>query len=207
MTGANDYRFKGARIMETGTDRLSALFALCQTANDRLDVDGHGRVTIGKYVPPVSRVPVFRIDLSDQRGVALDGLSGSTDYLETPNVVGVCYKYNAAQGGKSVQREINASAQVSSSSPFAHSQRGYTVTDFREVNDLTPATAARAQQLAAQYLANDGVEHVEWELSAVYLPIWEGDKVFFRLLDERDDFFSVKLVYDRNDRLTEVKVH
>ena len=39
------------------------------------------------------------------------------------------------------------------------------------------------------------------------LPIWEGDKVFFRLLDERDDFFSVKLVYDRNDRLTEVKVH
>ena len=39
------------------------------------------------------------------------------------------------------------------------------------------------------------------------LPIWEGDKVFFRLLEERDDFFSVKLVYDRNDRLTEVKVH
>ena len=39
------------------------------------------------------------------------------------------------------------------------------------------------------------------------LPIWEGDKVFFRLLEERDDFFSLKLVYDRNDRLTEVVVH
>ena len=38
------------------------------------------------------------------------------------------------------------------------------------------------------------------------LPIWEGDKVFFRLLEERDDFFSLKLVYDRNDRLTEVVV-
>lgn len=27
------------------------------------------------------------------------------------------------------------------------------------------------------------------------LPIWEGDKIFFRLLEEREDFFSLKLVY------------
>lgn len=34
------------------------------------------------------------------------------------------------------------------------------------------------------------------------LPIWEGDKVFFRLLDEEAPFFSLKLVYD-GDRLVE----
>lgn len=202
LTGANDYRFKGARIMETGTDRLSALFALCQTANDRLDVDGHGRVTIGKYIPPASRVPVFRIDLSDPRGVALDGISGSTDYLETPNVVGVCYKYNATQGGKSVQREINASAQVSSSSPFSHAARGYTVTDFREVNDITPATAARAQQLATQYLANDGVEHVEWKLDTVYLPIWEGDVVDLVISDGQAAYTGVRRCLVKNVELS-----
>ena len=28
------------------------------------------------------------------------------------------------------------------------------------------------------------------------LPIWEGDKVFLRLLETRDLFFSLKLVYD-----------
>ena len=27
------------------------------------------------------------------------------------------------------------------------------------------------------------------------LPIWEGDKIFFRLLQERQDFFSLKLRY------------
>ena len=27
------------------------------------------------------------------------------------------------------------------------------------------------------------------------LPIWEGDKIFFRLLDTEDRFFSLKLVY------------
>lgn len=32
------------------------------------------------------------------------------------------------------------------------------------------------------------------------LSLWEGDKVFFRLLDENRPFFSLKLVYD-DDRL------
>ena len=30
----------------------------------------------------------------------------------------------------------------------------------------------------------------------VQLPIWEGDKVFLRLLKQRDTFFSLKLVYE-----------
>lgn len=28
------------------------------------------------------------------------------------------------------------------------------------------------------------------------LPVWEGDKIFFRLLNERQDFFSLKLCYE-----------
>ena len=43
--------------------------------------------------------------------------------------------------------------------------------------------------------------------SAVYdLPIWEGDKIFFRLLEERDDYFSLKLVYSETDELIEVEI-
>ena len=34
------------------------------------------------------------------------------------------------------------------------------------------------------------------------LPIWEGDKLFFRLLDEERPFFSLKLCY-QGDTLTE----
>ncbi len=34
------------------------------------------------------------------------------------------------------------------------------------------------------------------------LPIWEGDKIFFRLLEERNEFFSLKLIYE-GDHLTE----
>lgn len=35
------------------------------------------------------------------------------------------------------------------------------------------------------------------------LPIWEGDKVFLRLLREREAFFSLKLVYE-GERLAQV---
>lgn len=54
-------------------------------------------------------------------------------------------------------------------------------------------------------LASDCCEgELAWvDKSAVYdLPIWEGDKIFFRLLEEREDFFSLKLTYI-NDKLTE----
>ena len=33
------------------------------------------------------------------------------------------------------------------------------------------------------------------------LNIWEGDKIFFRLLAQDRPFFSLKLVYDGNGRL------
>ena len=33
------------------------------------------------------------------------------------------------------------------------------------------------------------------------LNIWEGDKIFFRLMEEECDFFSLKLVYDGQDQL------
>lgn len=39
------------------------------------------------------------------------------------------------------------------------------------------------------------------------LPVWEGDKVFFRLLREEAPFFSLKLVYTKDDRLTEVRLN
>jgi len=38
------------------------------------------------------------------------------------------------------------------------------------------------------------------------LPLWEGDKVFFKLLNEREDFFSLKLTY-RDDVLVDVNLH
>ncbi len=39
---------------------------------------------------------------------------------------------------------------------------------------------------------------LEWvEIEKLYdMPIWEGDKIFFRLIEEKVPFFSLKLVYE-----------
>ena len=182
--GANDYRLKGAKVIETGTSRLSALFALAEMAGDRLDVDGHGRVTMARYVAPSERSATLRVDLADARGVALDGIQRSTDWLQMPNVAAVHYTYNA--NGK--QREINASATVAAGTAHSQPVRGYNVTDLRTLTEMSPATAQRAQQLAAQYLTNDATEHVEWELSTTYLPIRAGDVVELVVHDGMADY-------------------
>lgn len=46
---------------------------------------------------------------------------------------------------------------------------------------------------------------LEWiKKSDVYgLNLWEGDKIFFKLLEERKNFFSLKLIYDGKDNLIE----
>ncbi len=41
-----------------------------------------------------------------------------------------------------------------------------------------------------------------WDLN-----IWEGDKIFFRLLDERSPFFSLKLVYDGHSKLVNASLN
>jgi 8-oxo-dGTP diphosphatase len=41
----------------------------------------------------------------------------------------------------------------------------------------------------------------------INLPIWDGDKIFFKLLDEREDYFSLKLVYDENDNLVQTEIN
>lgn len=53
---------------------------------------------------------------------------------------------------------------------------------------------------------NEG--ELEWILKKdVYnLPIWEGDKIFFRLLETSDAFFSLKLRYE-GDTLVESKIN
>lgn len=172
-----DTTYKSAKVIDPGTTRLASLYDLSKASSNRLDVDGHGYITIAPYVNPASKVAKWRIDLADERGVAMDGLSRSTDWLQMADVAVVSHKYHSGSGKKSVEREITGIARVSGSTHQAHAKRGYTVTNFQSLSEMKPQTQARANQLAKQALAREQRELVEWELSTMYLPVWEGDVV------------------------------
>ena len=183
--GGNDWTLDSPVVYESDTHALERLFSLCEMADNRLDVNPHGEVVISPYVEPIRKSASFEIDLESARGIAQDGLQRSTDRLSMPNRVAVAYRYSEEVDGETVEREINAWADAVGDTSF--DARGYIVTDFRVLDELSPETTARAQELANQYLG-DQREHVEWQLTCQYIPVWEGDVVTLVVNDGMEEY-------------------
>lgn len=90
-------------------------------------------------------------------------------------------------------------------------ETGYTLTSYRYRGIVTFVSGSGVTEYMSLFTA-DGFEgepiacdegELEWvDIRQVWnLNIWEGDKIFFRLIDENYDFFSLKLIYDGGDRL------
>ncbi len=90
-------------------------------------------------------------------------------------------------------------------------ETGYTLTSWRYRGIVTFVYGPDIVEYMSLYTADGfaGEEtpcdegELEWVDKSLIdtLSIWEGDKIFFRLLDEDRDFFSLKLVYDQKDVL------
>ena len=90
-------------------------------------------------------------------------------------------------------------------------ETGYTLTSWQYRGIVTFVYGEDTVEYMSLYTA-DGFEgrqiecdegQLEWvdKDSVASLELWEGDKIFFRLLDMGREFFSLKLVYDRRDTL------
>ena len=90
-------------------------------------------------------------------------------------------------------------------------ETGYTLTSWKYRGIVTFVYGEDVVEYMSLYTA-DGFEgepiecdegELEWvDKDTIFsLELWEGDKIFFRLLDEGREFFSLKLVYDTADNL------
>ena len=90
-------------------------------------------------------------------------------------------------------------------------ETGYTLTSWKYRGIVTFVYGEDTLEYMSLYTADgftgNPIECDEGELECVdkkdipALELWEGDKIFFRLLDMGREFFSLKLVYDRQDVL------
>ena len=92
-------------------------------------------------------------------------------------------------------------------------ETGYTLTSYRFRGLVTFVSGNGVTEYMSLFTA-DGFEgepipcdegELEW-VDVAKIPtlnIWEGDKIFLRLLAQDHPFFSLKLVYDGQDRLLE----
>lgn len=90
-------------------------------------------------------------------------------------------------------------------------ETGYTLTSYQYRAMVTFVSGTGVTEYMSLFTA-DGFEgqpipcnegELEWvEISRIgQLNLWEGDRIFLRLLQERETFFSLKLVYDGHDKL------
>lgn len=174
LPGTHNTRYSTAKVYEMGDNFLTMLFDICDASNNRLDVDGHGRITIGPYVSPQYRTPSWTLDADDPRTLVLsDAITRDSSEADAAGRSIVTYSNNDV--------EIYATADAPSTSPYSYAQRGYTYAALHQVNDMAPATRTRAQELAQEYLKTDASSTVEWKVSALYFPCHEGETLDFIL--------------------------
>lgn len=95
-------------------------------------------------------------------------------------------------------------------------ETGLTLTDYRLRGIITFILEGNTLEYMFLYTADaytgEMIDCKEGELVWVpkskleELTLWEGDKIFFRLLQEREDVFSLKLRYSSEDILLEAKL-
>ena len=175
--GINEYQVGTLSFLENGQSRLARMFTLTEMSNNRIDVDGHGTIRLNGYVEPNAKMATCRIDLNDPHGIVKDGIKRTSNYLQQPSEAVISYKWTEFVNGESVEHEITAKAEVRAGDHASVGARGYKITDFEQVNDLSPKTSERAWRLANEKLRKQSATKTEWQIRTTYLPLWEGDVV------------------------------
>ena len=73
------------------------------------------------------------------------------------------------------------------------------------VGEIVIENSPKLDELISKFTEKyNGEEQLTIDKKEIFnLNLWEGDKIFLKLLDESKDFFSLKLIYDENEKLKE----
>ena len=194
INGARNYRYTASKIFEAGESYLSFLFDICDISNNRLDVDGHGRITLSPYNTPSSITPSWTVDEKDPNTMLLSSdIKESTSSEDVPGRTIVIYSNG--------DQEIIASADRDSSSEFSSQRRGFMIAEKYQVNDLSPATKARAQQLAEEYLKKSD-KVITLECSMLYFPCKCGETINLILENKKKKYMIQSISEIKFDEMT-----
>jgi hypothetical protein len=180
---AANHLYGEPKVYEMGDSRLSILMDAADVSGNRVGVDGHGRITWSRYVEPSRMGASFRIDVTDPRTLALDGVKGSTSRLSSPTRAVVTYHGQKRDANGDIVRdaennpvEIDLWATADIPGSETSGARGYVMAKHEQLQELDDQTQAaidaKARAVASQ--TTSGAWR-EWELTSAYMPIRMGD--------------------------------
>lgn len=167
----SNYKYTNAVVYEVGTTILSNTFDVCDQMNARIDVDGHGTLTVKPYTAPSKLSAVDDVD-----DTMIVGAVTKTDgFYSVANRTLVIYSDGS--------NTITGYADMDSTNEMAYGRRGKRVVDVYNLSDMTPANSSQATTLAKSYLANNK-STTTYSMQMLYYPLNTGELLNIRFDDD-----------------------
>lgn len=160
ISKAIGHRYKSSRVYEVGTTVLSSVFDMCNY--DRVSVNGHGVITLTRYISPSSREATLDIKESS----ILGDISVSSERYTKPGAV-------LAMSG---DKKKTAVAQVSKSAPTSFAKRGFLIVETVNVDGNNPPRS-KVRDTAKNSLAKYQDFGRVFECSIMWHALHQGDIV------------------------------
>jgi hypothetical protein len=167
LQNPNNYATPKTIVYEAGTSYLDILFDLSSSANNRVDVDGHGRLILEPNIDRRYLSPSWELNVDDPRSLIIEGsvrMEPQSD--EIPNRIIV------------VNDSYVGVADIPAGEEYSAAQRGYVKAQM--YNGTGVNSNAAAQSLAQAYL-NGFSKITQWTMDTMYFPAKVGENVYFTI--------------------------
>lgn len=163
----NDWAAEKSVVWECGTSFLQILMDIADATNNRVDLDGHGRILLSPLADMRYLSPSWELDVDDPRSMVIEGsIRMEPESDEVPNRTIV------------VNGNYIGVADLPDGAEYSAAQRGYT--KAVKYSGTGIKSNAAAQSLAQSYL--DGFTKVtQWSMQTLYFPCKCGETVTFTI--------------------------
>ena len=163
----NDWKPTSAVVYEAGTSYLEILYGIADSTNNRINLDGHGRIILSPCIDMKFLSPAWELNTDDQRSMIIENtvkMEPESDEIPNRTIV-ICGSYVGV-------------ADLPDGVEYSAAQRGYIKAQKYSGQGLN--SNAAAQSLAQAYL--DGFSKVtQWTMETLYFPAQCGDTVYFSI--------------------------
>lgn len=176
--GSQDHTFSSTVVYEAGSNLSTVLFEM-SSGYDRIDSDGHGVVTLKKYIAPSNQEPSRTLDYKDDSGLLLSPIKANDTSYEAPGravVTATVSQDDPNNEGKMIQKVIVGSYDAPDSHQTSLATRGWLRgrSDSYSGNSETPTTD-ELNTIAKQNWEAEQSKGVEWTVSSVFADYHVGE--------------------------------
>lgn len=171
-TGAQDHVYTANTVYEPGTDLATILFEL-SSGYSRVDVDGHGRLTLKKYTAPSKLAPVATLNPKDPKGLIFGDLSRNDSRYDTP---GHAMVVATVTNDNDQQETIVGSYYPAASHASSIQTRGWLRSSSESYSGASEKPSkSELNALAKRNWENNQDLGIEWTASSIYADIHAGE--------------------------------